>query len=73
MSPSGSATATPTLTSPCVTILSPAHDAFTIGNFLSALAQALMRKSLYETFVSCAARICSRSATAWSMSISTVT
>ena len=73
MSPSGIETATPTWTSAWVWIVSPVQDAFTVGKRVSALAQAFTTRSLKETLTSSARSSCSRSDTAASMSISTVT
>jgi hypothetical protein len=71
--PSGMATAMPTLTSAWVTILSPPHDALTIGKRVRAFAQAFTTRSLNETLPSSSRWIWSRRSTAASMSISTVT
>ncbi len=46
MSPSGMATATPTCTSPWVTILSPPQEALTMGKRVRARAQAFTTRSL---------------------------
>ena len=73
MRPSGIETATPTCTSAWVWIVSPVQDAFTVGKRVSALAQAFTTRSLNETLTSSARSSCSRSDTAASMSISTVT
>ena len=73
MSPSGIETATATWTSAWVWIASPVQDALTVGKCVSARAQAFTTRSLNESLTSSARSSCSRSDTAASMSISTVT
>ncbi len=67
------ATATPMFTSEWVTMASGVKLAFTSGKRVRALAHAFTTRSLNDTFTFSPARSCSRTSTAWPMSMSTVT
>jgi hypothetical protein len=73
ISPSGIETAMPTWTSAWVWIVSPVQDALTVGKRVSAF-RARLHDQVVVGELDLSARIsCSRSETAASMSISTVT